>query len=391
MVKRIEFALISKEMLELAMSMDYMQQALSLARLALGQVSPNPAVGAVLVKGNRIVGQGFTQPPGYDHAEVVALKQAGGEARNSTLYVTLEPCCHQGRTPPCTRALITARIREVHIATTDPNPLVSGKGQEALEKSGIRTYTGEHEAETKELIEAYAKFITTGIPFVTAKFAMSLDGKIATKSGDSRWISGEESRRHVHNLRFSSDAIMAGANTVIRDNPHLTARCCGGRGGAVRIQPLRVVVDGKCRTPPSAQIFKEPGGTLLVLGRAMTKAERTSFSGTGTETLSLPADNEQVDLKKLLQLLGQRGISSVLVEGGSVLFGSLFDAGLIDKVIVFISPVIIGGREAKTAVAGSGVDNIADACKLESIKIERYGEDLMLSGYIKERQCSPAS
>jgi diaminohydroxyphosphoribosylaminopyrimidine deaminase/5-amino-6-(5-phosphoribosylamino)uracil reductase len=362
--------------------MNYMGQALSLARLALGQASPNPAVGAVVVKEGVIIGQGYTQPPGSHHAEVVALKQAGGEARDSVMYVTLEPCCHYGRTPPCTRAIISSGIREVHMAMLDPNPLVSGGGKDELEGKGIKTYLGEDEEEAREINEAYIKFITTGIPFVTAKFAVSLDGKIATRKGDSQWISGNEARKYVHNLRYTTDAIMAGVNTVLADDPHLTTRCCGGRGGTARKQPLRVIVDGEGRTPLTARVFSEPGKTLLALGRKATPEKKAAFAQAGAEILELPTAKGLVNLEKLLTALGEREIASILVEGGGILLGSLFDRGLVDKVIAFIAPIIIGGAEAKTAVAGKGVDKVADSFRLERIKVEKLGDDLMVSGYV---------
>jgi len=362
--------------------MDYMEQALSLARLAWGQVSPNPAVGAVVVKNDVVVGQGYTQPPGSAHAEVVALNQAGEKARDGTLYVTLEPCCHYGRTPPCTKAIIAAGITEVHLPMLDPNPLVSGRGKEELEGVGIKIYMGEHEPEAREINEAYIKFITTGIPFVTAKFAVSLDGKIAAKSGDSKWISGGEARKYVHNLRYTADAIMAGVNTILADDPHLTARLCGGRGGTVRKQPLRVIVDGKGRTPASARIFREPGKTLMAVGSEVSLDEKAALAEAGAELLELPAAKGQIDLKKLLKALGEREVTSVLVEGGGTLLGSLFDSGLVDKVVVFIAPIIIGGETAKTAVGGKGVDRIADSFKLERVRVESFGEDLMVSGYV---------
>jgi diaminohydroxyphosphoribosylaminopyrimidine deaminase/5-amino-6-(5-phosphoribosylamino)uracil reductase len=363
-------------------AMDYMEQALSLARLALGQASPNPAVGAVVVKKGVVVGQGYTQPPGSHHAEVLALKQAGKEARGGVMYVTLEPCCHYGRTPPCSQAITTAGIGEVHMAMLDPNPLVSGRGKGELEKEGIKTHLGEHEEQAREINEAYTKFITTGIPFVTAKFAISLDGKIATRKGDSRWISGSEARKYVHSLRYTSDAIMAGVNTVLADDPHLTTRCCGGRGGTARKQPLRVVVDGEGRTPLTAQVFQQPGKTLLALGRKATPEERAAFARAGAEILELPATKGLVDLEKLMAALGEQKVTSVLVEGGGILFGSLFDRGLVDKVIVFIAPIIIGGAEARTAVAGSGVDKVADSFRLERVRVERFGDDLAVSGYV---------
>ena len=364
--------------------MDYMELALSLAKLASGQVSPNPAVGAVVVKDDVVVGQGYTQPPGSPHAEVSALKQAGEQARGGVMYVTLEPCCHYGRTPPCTQAIIAAGITEVHLAMLDANPLVSGRGKDELEREGIRIYVGEHEAEAKEINEAYTKFITTGVPFVTAKFAISLDGKIATKSGDSKWISGSEARKYIHNLRYSADAIMAGVNTVLADDPQLTARCCGGRGGTARKQPLRVIVDSKGRTPLTARVFSEPGKTLLALGKVVKPEEKSAFAEVGAELLELPSAEGWVDLEKLLKALGEREITSVLVEGGGILLGSLFDCRLVDKVIAFIAPVIIGGNKAKTAVEGKGVDKVVDSLKLERVSGEKLGEDLIVSGYVRK-------
>jgi len=334
--------------------MDYMAQALSLAKLALGQVSPNPAVGAIVVKNGVVISQGYTQPPGSWHAEVLALKRAGKEARRGVMYVSLEPCCHHGRTPPCTQAIIAAGIGEVHMAMFDPNPLVSGRGKDELEGEGIRVYVGEHEAEAKEINEAYAKFITTGVPFVTAKFAVSLDGKIATKSGDSKWISGNEARKYVHCLRYTADAVMAGVNTVLVDDPRLTARCCGGRGGTAKKQPLRVIVDGKGRTPLTAQLFSEPGKALLALGKSATLEEKTALAQIGAELLELPSEEGLVDLKGLLKALGEREITSVLVEGGGTLLGSLFDHGLVDKVVAFIAPIIIGGRKRRRLLVVRG-------------------------------------
>lgn len=359
-----------------------MEQALSLAKLALGQVSPNPAVGAVVVKNDVVVGQGYTQPPGSWHAEVVALNQAGDQARGGVMYITLEPCCHYGRTPPCSQAIITAGITEVHLAMLDPNPLVSGRGMDELERKGIKVHTGEHETEAREVNEAYSKFITTGIPFITAKFALSLDGKIATKSGDSKWISGEEARKYVHNLRYTTDAIMAGVNTVLADDPHLTARC-GGKGGIARNQPLRVIVDSKGRTPLTARVFSEPGKTLLAVGRLVKPEEKTALAQVGAELIELPSAEGLVDLEKLLKALGEWEITSILVESGGILLGSLFDYRLVDKVIAFISPIIIGGKTAKTAVAGNGVDKVVNSFKLERIKVEELGIDLMISGYVR--------
>ena len=361
--------------------MDYMEQALSLARLALGQVSPNPAVGAVVVKNGEVVGQGYTQPPGSAHAEVVALEHAGSAARGSVMYVTLEPCCHYGRTPPCTGAIVAAGVAEVHMAMLDPNPLVSGKGEDELRQRGISTFVGEHKKEAREVNEAYIKYITTGIPFVTAKFAMSLDGKIATRSGDSKWISNQESRRYVHSLRHITDAVMVGVNTVLVDDPQLTCRC-GERGGVIRKQPLRVIVDTNGRTPVTAQVFGEPGRAFLALGERVKLEIVESYKGINADVVELPLDEGLVDLAQLLKVLGQREITSVLVEGGGTLLGYMFDHKLIDKVIAFVAPVIIGGSEAETAVGGRGVDRIADSIRLERVTAMECNGDVMVSGYV---------
>ncbi len=358
-----------------------MEQALSLAGLSLGQVSPNPAVGAVVVKGGEVVGQGYTQPPGSAHAEIVALGHAGSAARGSVMYVTLEPCCHYGRTPPCTGAIVDAGIAEVHMAMLDPNPLVSGKGEEELRQQGISTFVGEHEEEAREINEAYIKYVTTGIPFVTAKFAMSLDGKIATRSGDSKWISNQESRRYVHSLRHITDAVMVGVNTVLTDDPQLTCRC-GERGGVIKKQPLRVIVDTNGRTPVTAQVFGEPGRALLALGQGVKPEIIEGYKSINADVVELPLDERLVDLKQLLKVLGQREITSVLVEGGGTLLGYMFDHKLIDKVIAFVAPVIVGGSEAETAVRGRGVDRIADSIRLERVTAMECNGDVMVSGYV---------
>ena len=361
--------------------MDYMERAISLAKLALGQVSPNPAVGAVIVKDDEVVGQGYTQPPGSVHAEVIALKQAGDRASGAVMYVTLEPCCHYGRTPPCAQAIIAAGIKEVHAAMIDPNPIVAGKGLKELEKAGLKIVLGEHADEAGEIIEAYIKFITTGKPFITVKFAMSLDGKIATRSGDSKWISGDESRRYVHYLRYTSDAIMVGVNTVIADDPQLTSRC-SYRGGAVKKQPLRVIVDATGRTPVTARVFNEPGRVLLALGGKVSPSQKEAYAKLGTEILELPAKRGLVGLEELLIALGQRQITNVLVEGGASLLGSFFDRSLVDKVMVFIAPIVIGGDKARTAIGGKGVDKVVNSLKLERMKTKRFDGDLMITGYI---------
>jgi diaminohydroxyphosphoribosylaminopyrimidine deaminase/5-amino-6-(5-phosphoribosylamino)uracil reductase len=359
-----------------------MECALSLAGLALGYTSPNPAVGAVVVRDGLIVGFGHTQPPGSVHGEIMALRQAGSRAKGATMYVTLEPCCHHGRTPPCTQAIIDAGISEVHMSLIDPNPLVSGKGVKALKAAGIKTFVGQYEDRAGEINEGYIKYITTGIPLVIAKFAMSLDGKIATKTGDSKWISSEESLKFVHYLRHIVDAVMVGANTVVADDPQLSARGCSGRGGKTKVQPLRVIVDGRGRTPISAKVFKEPGKTLVAVAKPLNAKSAERFKKTGAEIIELPAEKGVIDLKELLTVLAKREVTSVLVEGGSALFGSLFDSGLIDKVLAFVSPIIVGGDEAKTAVGGSGVKKISDALHLKRVKMLEFGDDILVSGYV---------
>jgi diaminohydroxyphosphoribosylaminopyrimidine deaminase/5-amino-6-(5-phosphoribosylamino)uracil reductase len=363
--------------------MDYMEHALSLAKLALGHASPNPAVGAVVVKEEVIVGEGYTQPPGSHHAEVVALQQAGEKARGATMYVTLEPCSYYGRTPPCSQTIAAAGIAEVHLSIVDPNPLVCGRGKAELEAAGVRTFLGEYEEEARGINESYIKFITSGVPFVLAKFAMSLDGKIATKTGDSRWISGEESRRYVHGLRHQVDAIMVGVNTIIADDPQLTARA-GREGGKAEKQPLRIIVDSRGRTPPTARVLQMPGKTLVAVAGEIESVKAGALTQVGAEVLRLPSREEQVDLGELLRVLGKREVTSLLVEGGATLFGSLFEQDLVDKLLVFIAPIIIGGGEAKSSVEGKGVEKIAQAMSLSRVKVERLGDDVLISGYVRK-------
>lgn len=363
--------------------MDHMQRALSLAKLALGHTSPNPAVGAVIVKEGVIVGEGYTQPPGLDHAEVVALRQAGEKARGATMYVSLEPCCIYGRTPPCTQAIIAAGIVEVHLPMVDPNPMVYGRGVSELEAAGIKIFRGEHEEEALEINESYFKFITRGLPFVIAKFAMSLDGKTATKTGDSRWISSEESRRYVHCLRHRVDAIMVGVDTVIADDPQLTARA-GKDGGITEKQPLRVVVDSKGRIPLIARVFQMPGKTVVAVVEDIEPARELALTQAGAEVLRLPSKDGLVDLGELLRVLGERQVISLMVEGGATLFGSLFEQGLVDKLLVFIAPIIIGGGGSKSPIEGKGVEEVAQAMALSGVKLQGIGDDMFISGYLRK-------
>ncbi|MBI2935700.1 MAG: bifunctional diaminohydroxyphosphoribosylaminopyrimidine deaminase/5-amino-6-(5-phosphoribosylamino)uracil reductase RibD [Chloroflexi bacterium] len=355
-----------------------MERALTLARQALGTTSPNPAVGAVLVKDGRIVGEGFTQPSGGPHAEIVALQQAGAQAERAILYVTLEPCSHQGRTSPCTEAIIRAGVAEAHFPCLDPNPRVNGQGQSRLEASGIKTVSGERKEEALELIEAHAKWITSRQPFVLAKYAMTLDGKIATVTGASRWITGEASRQEVHRLRRSVDAVMVGINTVLRDDPQLTARDSAGR--PMERQPMRVVVDSHGRLPASARLLRQSGRTLLAVACVISE-RREQLSSVGTEVAIVPAEDGMVDLKALLKLLGEQEVTEVLVEGGGTLLASLFQQGLVDKVMAFIAPRIFGGRDAPTPVEGHGVTTPEEGVVLERVRLQHIGDDVLVVGY----------
>ncbi len=365
----------------LSRPLDFMAYALSLAELALGYTSPNPAVGAVIERDGLVVGMGHTHQPGMEHAEIMALNQAGEMARGATMYVTLEPCCHHGKTPPCTEAIINAGISEVNIAVADPNPLVSSKGIECLKAAGIKTSIGEYEQKAREINEGYFKYIKTGIPFVIAKFAMSMDGKIATRTGDSKWITSEEARNYAHGQRHSVDAIMVGAETIITDDPQLTARGYSGRCGRAKLQPMRVIVDGRGRVPATARVFSEPGKTLVALAEGQFDRGILKTKREGTEYIVLKSDKGLIDIAELLKALGQKQITTVMIEGGSRLLGYAFDHHLVDKVLAFIAPIIIGGEEAKTAVSGLGVDKVKNALQLKDIKIEKFDNELMISGY----------
>jgi diaminohydroxyphosphoribosylaminopyrimidine deaminase / 5-amino-6-(5-phosphoribosylamino)uracil reductase len=334
-------------------------------------------VGAVLVKGGHIVGEGFTQPPGGPHAEVVALRQAGDSARGATLYVTLEPCAHHGRTPPCADALIEAGIAAVHVAVGDPNPRVDGAGLAKLRAAGIPVTILDGPPQAHRLVESFAKYITTGLPFVTAKFAMSLDGRIATRTGDSRWISNAESRRIAHRMRAESDAIMAGIGTALADDPLLTVRHIPLLGPT---QPLRVIVDSTARLPVPAVMLTAPGKTLIAVADAAAE-QRTPLEAAGAELVGLPGEGGRVDLSALLSLLGERKVTSVLVEGGAELLGALFDAQLIDKIVAFVAPVIIGGSASPGPIGGIGAERMADALHLSNVSYESVASDIIVTAY----------
>ncbi len=358
-----------------------MQRALELARGALGTTSPNPAVGAVLVQEGRIVGEGATQPPGGAHAEIMAIRSAAAEAAGATLYVTLEPCSTQGRTPPCSDAIAAAGIKTVIVATGDPDARANGSGLVRLRDAGIAVTTGDGAAEALLHYEAYAHHRRSGRPYVIAKFAGSLDGKIAATSGDSRWVSGPETRAWAHRVRPTIDAILVGVETILIDDPELTARPDGIKHGVP--QPLRVVLDSRGRTPPTARVLREQdlAPTLIVTTAAASAEWRSEIEASGARIAEVPADAGRVALTPLLELLAsQHGIVSLLVEGGGRVHGSFFDAGLVNKVYAVIAPMVIGG-DAASAVAGSGAEHMRDAVRLRDISVERLGDDLLVTGY----------
>jgi len=359
---------------------DWMRRALSLARRALGRTSPNPAVGAVLVRNGEMVGWGATHRAGGPHAEVVALRRAGEFARGATLYVTLEPCSHYGRTPPCCDALIRAGVARVVCAVQDPSPHVHGTGLARLRDAGIQVEVGLFAEEARRLNEAFFTYIECGRPFVLLKYAISLDGKTATRTGDSRWISSEASRRHVHGLRRVYDAVMCGVGTVLADDPQLTPR---PRGRARVGFPWRVVVDSHARTPVTASILKEARRSrVLIATTDQAPLDRVrALEAAGAQVKLLPAADGRVDVGALLAELGRMEITSLLLEGGGELAAAFLQRGLVDKLLAFVAPVLVGGRAAPSPVMGEGVAKMADAVRLERVRVRRFGEDVAIEAY----------
>jgi diaminohydroxyphosphoribosylaminopyrimidine deaminase/5-amino-6-(5-phosphoribosylamino)uracil reductase len=356
-----------------------MRRALELARQAFGTTSPNPSVGCVIVRDGVIVGDGNTQPPGGPHAEVVALRAAGDAARGATAYVTLEPCSHHGRTPPCTDALIAAGVSKVVYAIEDPDTKVSGTGHAALKAAGIEVEAGDGAEASARVLEAYIKHRSTGLPFVVVKYAATLDGRIAASSGDSRWVSGPRTLAWAHATRPKLDAILVGSSTVVIDDPQLTARPDGVESER---QPLRVVLDSTGRIPTTAKVLGGTSKTLVVTTGRSSADWRSAIEGTGAEVLVLKADDDgHVPLRAMLEELGRRGVLLLLVEGGGVIIGSFFDQRLVDKVTAVIAPMIVGAADAPAAVAGKGAAYMRDAVRLRDVEVERLGEDILVTGY----------
>lgn len=359
----------------------FMQQALSLAAKGEGYTSPNPMVGAVVVKDGQIVGQGYHQRAGTPHAEVHALRDAGELAQGATIYVTLEPCCHYGRTPPCTEAIKKAGIKRVVAAITDPNPLVAGKGLKLLEEAGLEVTSGVLADEATKLNEIFIKYVTSKQPFVVLKAAVSLDGKIATVTGESQWITGPESREFTHHLRHRYDGILVGVNTVLADNPSLTTRLPGGKGK----NPVRIILDSKARTPVDANIIKYPQDTVTIIAAtaAADPSRVAALRQAGAEVLLLPATDTGVDINQLLKELARRQITSLLVEGGAKVHASFIAARAVDKVYWFIAPILIGGEGAPGAIGGKGIEKLQQALRLKRTSIHHFGEDICIEGYVK--------
>ena len=349
-----------------------MTRCLELARLGRGSVEPNPLVGAVLAKGGRVVAEGWHRRFGGPHAEVDALTRAGARAKGATLYVNLEPCCHQGKTPPCTGAILAAGVREVVAALKDPNPLVNGKGLAILRRKGLRVRAGVLADEAAALNRGFLKVHRRGLPYVCAKWAMTLDGKIATRTGDSRWISGEQSRAWLHKLRDEFQAILVGANTALRDDPSLKG---GGR------DPIRIVLDSNARLPLESQLVRtaRERRTIVVVTESAPPGKVRGLQRAGVEIVTL----EALDLRVLFEELARAGIQSILVEGGGEVHASLFAQGLADEVLVFVAPKVIGGRDAVTPVEGEGLERMSEALRLEDVTLERLGDDAVLRARVR--------
>ena len=371
----------------------FMTLAVRLAARARGRTSPNPMVGALVVSGRRIVGRGYHRKPGGPHAEVLALRSAGRRARGATLYVTLEPCLHTNkRTPPCVPVLITSGLRRVVVAMRDPNPLVSGRGVSRLRQAGIRVTVGCLLEEAERLNERYVHWMRTGRPFVILKAAMTLDGKIATAGGESRWITGEAARRHAHRLRSEVDAVMVGIGTVLRDDPRLTARLADRRSTGSRVrQPLRVVVDSRLRISPAARVLSPgaPAGPRPAVVVATTarapKVRIDRLRRKGVSVIVLPAQQGRVPLRACLSRLARMGVTSMLLEGGSELNASALRAGLVNRVLFYIAPTLLGGRDAKGVIGGQGPQRLADALSVTDLQTRWIGPNLLLEGALPQK------
>lgn len=351
---------------------DYMRLAIELASKTSGQTSPNPVVGAVVVKNNQIVGMGAHLKAGEAHAEVHAIRMAGEKAKGATVYVTLEPCSHHGRTPPCADLLINSQVGRAVIASTDPNPLVAGRGIEKLRNAGIEVEVGILNEEATKLNEVFFHYIATKMPYVTLKSATSLDGKIATVAGESKWITSEAARLDVHQYRHRHDGILVGVNTVIKDNPSLTTRLpLGGKN------PIRIILDTHARTPLTATIVNdECAPTWIVVGKNAADDKVSALEAKNVKVIKMPT--ESIKIRSVLKVLGEKGITSLFVEGGSQINGSFVTAKAINQVITYIAPKMIGGALAPTSIGGEGFEKISDVLELQIKSVETIGPDIKI-------------
>jgi diaminohydroxyphosphoribosylaminopyrimidine deaminase / 5-amino-6-(5-phosphoribosylamino)uracil reductase len=357
----------------------YLEMAYALAEKARGWASPNPYVGAVVVRGGAIVGHGFHERPGRPHAEAIALERAGRLAMGSTLYVTLEPCVHWGRTPPCIEAVIRAAPRRVVVSSYDPNPIVHQKGVRRLRAAGINVAVGLLGERNSVLNESYVKYITRGVPYVTLKAAVGLDGRLATRTGDSRWISSPETRDYVHLLRGEHDAIMVGIGTILKDNPRLTVRHSQWPGK----KTVRIILDSALRLPLEVRILKTlaQGKVVVFTTAAASSKKRAQMERRGVEVIAIPGQSHRLEVTEVLARLGQRGIAHLLIEGGSGLLTTMIEKKLADKIFLTVSPRLIGGRTAPSFLEGEGVRRVNDAWRLTRSSAFPIGEDIIIQGY----------
>jgi diaminohydroxyphosphoribosylaminopyrimidine deaminase / 5-amino-6-(5-phosphoribosylamino)uracil reductase len=361
----------------------HLERAIELAGRARGQTSPNPMVGAVVVKDGRVIGEGVTQPPGEGHAEVLALEAAAGHTAGATMYVSLEPCCHHGRTPPCTDAILSAGIARVVIASDDPTPKAAGRGPGILRDEGVKVdFVDGHVAEAARMLnQPFRKHARTGRPLVILKSAMTLDGKVATRTGDSQWISGEASRARAHRWRAESDAVAVGIGTALVDDPRLTARIEG-----VARQPRHVVFDSEARLPIDSQLVRGVADVplIVVCSRAASRTSVQALESAGVDVIVATGENEAARVENALDELGAREIQSLLLEGGPHLAGAFVEAGEIDEARMFIAPLMLGGAKAKTAVEGIGVEEISSGLRALHMETERIEDDVLIVARLKE-------
>ncbi|MFQ5431567.1 MAG: bifunctional diaminohydroxyphosphoribosylaminopyrimidine deaminase/5-amino-6-(5-phosphoribosylamino)uracil reductase RibD [Nitrospinota bacterium] len=356
----------------------YMRRALTLAARARGRTSPNPMVGAVIVKTGKKISEGYHRKAGNDHAEIAALKKAEGRTRGATMYVTLEPCNHFGKTPPCTEAIISAGIKKVIAATRDPNPLVAGKGIAKLKRAGIAVTVGDSRNEAKRLNEPYIKFITKKVPFVTVKAAISLDGKIAAASGNSNWISNEKSRKTAHQMRAVADVVMVGVNTLLKDDPRLNVRL-----GKSKKHPVRLIVDTHLKTPVTAKIFRAKGGAVwIAAGPDAPKKKAEALNSKGALILHTGLTENRINLQRLMKELARRGIINVLLEGGGELLTSAIEQRIADRAAFFIAPILLGGGEKYSIFHGKNINRVSDALRLKDVTYKNIDDNVLVEGKV---------